>query len=351
MKFAIGYQNIPGRSESTVDIVADHTEHVREVFFAWPTLPSGRRHIWGNFGHEDWAGQERLVKDLRSLRDLGVRLNLCINGVCFGRDWVSVRMREHVTSVLRYLDQEVGGADTVTTTSLTVARATRRYRPSIDIRASLNMRIDSVEGMAFLAEFFDSYYLHRDLSRDRDTIVTHKRWAEAAGKKLYIVANLCCLGHCPTGFAHDAYESHLHEAADVVSVPDWPVAFCRKHLSRRENWPSVLKAGWIRPEDLHSFEGLCDGIKLATRLHPRPRQVLEAYARGHFDGNLLELFEAVTPETFAPHIVDNARFPAHWSARTATCAMDCHHCRYCDEVFTQVFVDPAEARDLQRVAS
>jgi hypothetical protein len=47
-------------------------------------------------------------------------------------------------------------------------------------------------------------------------------------------------------------------------------------------------------------------------MHPRPGRVIGAYARGAFNGNLLELLEPGFADLFRPGIIDNTRFPAHW---------------------------------------
>jgi hypothetical protein len=77
-------------------------------------------------------------------------------------------------------------------------------------------------------------------------------------------------------------------------------------------------------------------VKLATRMHARPELVIAAYVKRRYEGNLLDLCEPGYGPAFAPYIVDNARFPEDWFARTSTCHRQCHRCSYCAEVLESV---------------
>ena len=96
---------------------------------------------------------------------------------------------------------------------------------------------------------------------------------------------------------------------------------------------------WIRPEDIHHYAGLVDGVKLATRMHALPAMVIDAYARGSYQGNLADLFEPGHGPTFAPYVVDSSRFPADWFEKTTACDKNCTECGYCEAVKERVFVN------------
>ena len=90
-----------------------------------------------------------------------------------------------------------------------------------------------------------------------------------------------------------------------------------------------LRSTWIRPEDLPEYERFVDVVKLATRRHPHPVEVLDAYATYAYDGNLADLMDAC--HTF-PKSFDNRRFDGNplWDAvRACPDANDCRHCGKC----------------------
>ena len=114
----------------------------------------------------------------------------------------------------------------------------------------------------------------------------------------------------------------------------------------RKNWPVFLQGSWVRPEDVHHYEGLFDVMKLATRMHADPRKVISAYCRGSFDGNLLDLLEPGHGALIAPRIIDNRLFPDDWFERTTACDKKCHRCDYCSSVLEDVLASPMPSSNL-----
>jgi hypothetical protein len=106
----------------------------------------------------------------------------------------------------------------------------------------------------------------------------------------------------------------------------------------QENFPEILKATWVRPEDLHRYEPYVDFVKLATRQHSMFRLVAEAYTSGSFKGNLLDLLEPGFAPAFgrAGVILDNSAFPSDWADKVSCCKRECNYCGYCEEVFERI---------------
>ncbi len=342
MQFAVGYQLPNDEGEPLLDIIADYRDHVAEVYFPWADMPSGRAPLATQHGYTNWSAQSRLEQDLRDLREMGLRLDVLFNANCYGGRAISQWLENQVCSVLDHMAETVGGTDVVTTTSPFVARTVKKHYPGIETRASVNMRIGTVKGMEYLSDVFDAYHVQREYNRDLGHLQELKAWADANGKGLVILANSGCLAFCSGQTFHDNMVAHEAEIDETANVDDWVAHTCWRFLRDRANWVSVLQNTWIRPEDLHKYEGPCSTVKLATRMHERPRMVIDAYARGTFSGNLLDLCEPGFGPLFAPYIIDNSRFPADWFERTSTCGRRCHDCRYCADVLDQVLIDVTE---------
>lgn len=338
MKFSVGYQLADRDEESFVDVVRDMLPHVAEVYFPWADMPSGRAAMASRRGYTDWTARERQEEDLVALRQMGVGLNLLFNANCYGGQAVSEFLRNKVASVLEHLGERVGGPLSVTTTSPAIAYTIKEHFPEVEVRASVNMRIGTVAGMIHLADVFDGYYVERDYNRDLPHIGRLKAWADGAGKRLFFLANSGCLAFCSNQTFHDNLVAHEQEVDETRNVPGWTPHACWRLLKDRANWPLLLQATWIRPEDLHRYAGLFDTVKLATRMHARPRMVIEAYAAGRYAGNLLDLFEPGFGPALAPYVIDNSRFPADWFDRSAACGRTCERCTYCAEVLEKVLV-------------
>jgi len=336
IRFAIGYQLAEPDEPSFVELVREYREHIAEVYFPWIGHASGRSPIGTRAGEIDADARRRFESDLCALRGLGVKLDLLFNANCYGAHGMSRDLQREVLRVLGELDRIAGGADVVTTTSPAIAHILKKRTPHIECRASVNMRIGTVEGMRYHAHLFDSYYLQREFNRNLEHLRDLKEWADSNGKTLMMLANSGCLRHCSGQTYHDNLVAHESEVCCLENMDDFMPYACWHYLRERANWPAILQATWVRPEDLNHYEALFDTVKLATRLHERPHIVMRAYAQRCHNGNFLDLCEPGYSPVLAPYVIDNTRFPADWFDRTSTCDGRCHHCGYCAGVAEQV---------------
>ncbi len=338
MKFAVGYQLAEDGEEPFSEIVSDYREHIAEVYFPWADLPSGRAPLTAQRGYVDWTAQARLEEELLRFRELGVKLDLLLNSNCYGGKAASTYLENQTGSILEHLSERVGGVDVVTTASLAIARTVQKYFPQIDVRASVNMRIGTAQAMSYVSGLFDSYYVQRDVQRDVGHVRRLADWARENEETLCMLANSGCLRFCPGQTFHDNMVAHECDVDETVNIPDWTPHVCWNLYRNREKWSEILRATWIRPEDLCHYEGVVPIVKLATRMHSNPRLVIHAYAERRYHGNLLDLFEPGFGPAFAPHVVDNTRFPSDWFEHTSTCGGVCESCSYCPDVLDTVLV-------------
>ncbi|MHC4873948.1 MAG: hypothetical protein ACYTFY_19030, partial [Planctomycetota bacterium] len=322
MKFIIGYQQ-PESGESFLDIVRDYKNHIEEVYFAWPGTASGRAALGKKRGTIDWTAQEKLEEDIYELRQMGIKIDLLFNSNCYGERAVSISLENEVKSIIEHIDSICGCTDIVTTTSLAIARTVKNNFPDTEVRASVNMKIGTVQGMEHMSGLFDSYYLQRDYQRDISYAKEMKEWCDNHNKKLYILANSGCLLFCPGQTFHDNTVAHDAEIDEMKNIPDWTPHVCWNRYRDSNNYHYVLESSWIRPEDLHNYGEIFPVVKLATRQHTKPRMVIDAYVNQKFNGNLLDLFEPSFSTLFAPYYIDNTKFPEDWFTKTSTCNRKC----------------------------
>lgn len=331
---AAGYQHFADGAPFA-EIVLRHPD-VREVYFPWIGEPSGRPRL----GYEEEDDPDELAaalqRDLTRLRAAGVRLDLLLNANCYGELAMSRALEDRIARIVGELDAWDCRPEIVTTASPFVARTVKAAFSDIEVRASVNMRLTTLQAFRYLAPLFDSYYLGRDVQRNLETVRRFSDWCRANGKRLCILANSGCLRNCPWQTFHDNLVAHSDAAMKTENVRDWCPHLCWTLYKDRKNFPEILKATWIRPEDLHRYEGLVDVVKLATRQHANPDMVISAYERGTFDGNLLDLFEPGFSPAFFPCFMDNAAFPSDWFDRSSACTRECSACGYCDQLAGQV---------------
>lgn len=312
---------------------APHLGRIRETFFAWPGVLSCRP--TPDFTPEVRA---RMVSDLKWARENGILLDTLFNCNCYGDIAISDELADFASRMLSEMDSEGLFPDIVTTTSPFLATIFRRRFPSLKIRLSVNMRVHGTVGFEPILELFDSFYASRERHRELDWLEALSKWAKDHGKVLGMQANSGCIRQCPFQQFHDNMHGHNRIAQSKVGEKfDFSVFLCRTNYARG-NYEDFLRSTWIRPEDLPEYERFVDVVKLATRRHPHPVEVVDAYATYSYDGSLADLMDAC--HTF-PKSFDNKSFdaaPELWrEVRGCVRANDCGHCGRCAALMEKVF--------------
>lgn len=338
MRFSIGYQ-LPDEDDSTVEIAKDFRAHISEVYFAMPGDPSGRAPLAYSDGTVNIEEKEYFYHEIDQLHQMGIKLVLLLNASCYGPYARSQQLKNYTCKLVRQL-RENYDLSVLTTTSPFIAKGIKRsFGEEVEIRASVNMRIGSIKGMSYLADWFDGFYMQREFNRDFSRIRKLRQWCNHHGKSLHLLANSGCLNFCSWQTFHDNLVAHEKEMSEIPNVRSQYPSPCWEFMSHPENWVTFLQNSWIRPEDIKHYEPYFETIKLATRMHARPRSVVAAYAEGRFLGNLLELMEPSYAPLWAGYIIDNSRFPDDWFERTTKCHKDCEDCQYCRRVLRDILVN------------
>lgn len=341
LQFSVGYPC--AAPQSFFNTIAPYLDRIGELYFAYDGFATGRA-VFENDPRYDGA---KLERELKLFTEQGVRLNLLLNGNCYGGDAISQSLAARVADTVGHLYERFG-LHTVTTASPFVAETIKKRYPDIDVRASVNMWIDGVDGMAQCADIFDSFYVKRDYNYCVDEIRAQHAWCHQNGKRLYLLANSGCLPNCAYHTFHDNLIAHSAQVASTAKVADFEAYGCRRIFKKPENRYRLLAGNLVRPEDVHRYEGLVDGVKLATRIHPFPAVVIGAYRRERWDGDVSALTEPGFGDLLAPFILNNRGIPMdYWEKRT-TCARTaakgdptaCRSCGYCESVYRQILWNP-----------
>ena len=329
MKFMIGYNF--GCHADLLDAAIASAEKIHEVYFPWGDIVTGRGTVLG------FENQNILIADLKRLSTAGIGLNLLLNGNCYGRDSQSRAFFEKIGDCVDYLLTHLF-LRSVTTSSPLIAKFLKANFEGLEIRASVNMEIGTVQGMDYLADYFDSFYMCRDYNRNRQRILQLKSWCNVNGKKLFLLANSGCLNHCSAHNFHDNLVAHESEISAMDNAYEFR-GICHDYLRNPAKQPNYLRdTNFIRPEDIALYEKYFTVAKLATRTSRNPVQILNAYLKGSYKGNVLELLEPNHSEAFYPAVVENGRILAEFGAHLLDCPKNCENCNYCKEIFHNAIV-------------
>ena len=326
MQYNVGYQI----SEGWVPYILEHSARIQEVYFAWGDLPNGRARMDHTvFGMRPWEIQERQLQDLKQIHQAGIGLDLLLNGTCYGAESQSRALFEKIGETVDFFSETLS-LSCVTTASPLIAKFIKNNFPDIKVRASVNMEIGTVEGMEYVAPYFDCFYMKREYNRDLDRIRELRAWCDSHGKELGLLANSGCLNFCSAHQFHDNLVAHEAE----IQKMDNAYAFegiCHAFLRDPAHLATYLRiTNFIRPEDLSLYEPYFQTAKLATRINRTPIRVLRAYLEGRYVGSVMDLLEPNHAGVITPNYVENSLFPADFGKQTLHCDKNCEVCGYCE---------------------
>lgn len=326
MKFSVGYQ--VSANTSFMEYIAENKEHIYEMYFSWGDIPNGRNSMLQNNQLHPWQAQAKQIEDLSYISQNGIKLNLLLNGNCYGENSQSRSFFMKIGDTIDYIAQAFG-LSSITTTSPLIARFIHENFEGIDVRASVNMKIGSIMGMEYVSDYFDSFYMQREHNRNLAKIKEIKSWCDKNNKGLYMLANSGCLNDCSAHTFHDNLVAHEADIAKMDNAYNF-TGICREHFAKPENRASVFKdLNFVRPEDIHLYDEYFIAAKLATRVSSNPIKTVRAYINGKYSGAITDILEPNHSGLFYPDIIENSRIPEGFAKKVMTCDKKCDTCGYC----------------------
>ena len=299
MKYMVGLQY---SDDVFIEEIIKNRKHIYEVYFSWGDFPNGRTNVLQSEIYTPWELQERQCRVLERMSENGLKLNLLFNANCYGRESQSRQLFNKIGMTVDYVKSQYG-LQSVTTTSPLIAKFMKNNFEDVEVRASVNMEIGTIQGMEYVSKYFDSYYMQREYNRDFDRIKELSEWCNTNGKKMFMLANSGCLNHCSAHNFHDNLVAHESEIAQMDNAYDFH-GICHEYLKDRKNYSSLIEnTNFVRPEDIYKYEPYFEAAKLATRIHRRPSNVLRSYINAKYSGNILDILEPA--HNIYPYVIEN----------------------------------------------
>lgn len=341
MNLFVGYQFRPDLR--FVNTIIENKQHIKEVYFSWPSIPNGRNSTAVKYGVSEWELLERQKKDLEKIAQAGIGLNLLLNGNCYGKNSLARKFYENIGNLIDDLMRNYG-IGSVTTTSPVIAKFIKNNFPTLEVRASVNMEIGTIEGVEYLSEWFDGFYAKRELNRRPKELKVFADRCHEVGKKVYMLANSGCLNYCSARQFHDNLVAHEDEIAYIDNAYNFH-GVCREFLNNEKNRMDLLRiSNWVRPEDLEKYTNYVDGIKLATRVSNYPEMILRSYISGNYSGNLLQLMEPDFSGIYPNMVLDNHSLPDDFYDQITDCSKNCEVCGKCRSYMMKALKELPEAQ-------
>lgn len=227
-----------------------------------------------------------LARYIARLAEHGIAFNYLLNAACMGnREWTRSWQRRLTRFVGRLWDM---GARSVTVSTPFLLEAVKSRFPDFRVKVGIYAQVDTPRRARFWEELgadaitLESFSINRNLRR----LEAIRR---AVRCELQLIANHPCLPNCPMQPYHQNGFAHSSNGSRRLFID-----YCFLRCSRRrlEDPSLLIKAAWIRPEDLAAYEAMgYSAFKILERGIPSADLLkrVRAYGERRFEGNLAEL--------------------------------------------------------------
>jgi len=219
----------------------------------------------------------------------GIAFNYLLNAPCLGNTEYTRKGQKEIRKILDWVSEI--GCDSVTVAHIFLLKIVKEKYPNLTVTVSSALLADSIQKLKFWEEegadnivIFGAGFI-REFAK-------LKAMREAVTCDLTLIANTFCMQDCPIAVTHGnvvAHGSQRGKRKNTLPI-DYPMLFCIKH--RLQEPVNLIRANWIRPEDLHHYEDIgYTNFKLVERNTPTPllARRVRAYAERRFDGNFFDL--------------------------------------------------------------
>lgn len=355
---------VPGRFEQELldglEPLQAETGRIHEVYGSLPRSVVGSarptRRLVEHAGTATFADVRRFTE--RAHRS-GIEVNYVLNAS-------TLNHREYTRSgrdeILRYVGEVAdSGVDRVTITVPYLIELVRSEFPELPVSVSVICEVDSAHMLRLFEQYgVERVFLAEECNRDMELL---EHLSDTATAGLGLLLNNGCLRYCHMRAYHFLLASQASQSDKPADrYVDYPLLKCSAERAR--NPVEILRAPWIRPEDLPFYEERF-GIrvfKIVGRQLPLESilRIAAAYARLGYEGNFLDLLSTPQAANFARHPttaeaaaargaeryvppelhIDNARLGKLTRAIFARggCGplRDCESCGLCDELLDHV---------------
>jgi len=247
------------------------------------------------------------------------------------------------------------GVDSITVAIPYLIELIKKQFSHFNVRASTISKVNSVARAQLLESLgVDSITVDAHINRDFKLL---KAIRKAVKCEISVLMNNLCLFQCPYEYYHYSTLGHSSQSYNVLN--GFPMDYCvlRCTIDRLTDTSQIIKARWIRPEDIHVYEEIgIDTFKISSRSMPTESilRAAAAYLSRQYQGNLYDILHALNPTVkraspgsssiqvstigSPPKIyIDNQALDGFIEFfKRQDCLSECEHCDYCRKIADKV---------------
>jgi hypothetical protein len=258
------------------------------------------------------------------------------------------------------------GADSVTVTIPFLIQLIKEQFPKLKIRVSTIAHVNSVNRAQFYEMLgADEITLDVMINRDFDTLEEIQKTIKC---KIIVLLTDGCLYQCPFRYYHYNTLGHASQTHQQFERNYVDTCILNCSIIKFSNPTEVLKARWVRPEDLSQYEAIgINDFKIAGRRMSTEwiTRSVKAFSWRKYEGNLVDIIqgfsmsfggleqkdpnvkltETLGKEARSKLIIDNSKLDGFIDFfKKQNCIAMCNSCNYCEEwAKKSVFLDDEES--------
>jgi collagenase-like PrtC family protease len=246
---------------------------------------------------------------------LGIEFTYLLNAPCLGNLEYDKDFHHELLKYLEWIAEI--GVDCVTVAIPYLVEIIKNQFPNLQVKVSVIANVNTVPRLKFFENLgADVITLDYMINRDFKLL---ERMVDAADCTLELLANDLCLYQCPYRQYHYSLAGHASQNSNRLK--GFYIDYCLMHCTKDflSTPGELLKARWIRPEDISAYEALgIDYFKLSDRCKSTEWLVntVRAYATRDYSGNLLDILNDPQPsiekEVHAPQYLQDIARPEHF---------------------------------------
>jgi collagenase-like PrtC family protease len=337
-----------------------HLSRIEADIEVYGVLPTSAMGSGGSGPNIPQMTLEQAEEFIRLAHSAGLPFNYLLNAPCMNNmEWhksTHEALREHVAWLCDI------GVEGVIVAMPYLLELVKCQFPQLRLEVSTISHVNSVARAQFFESLgADAIMLDSNINRDFKLLEAIRK---AVKCELGILTNSSCLYQCPYEYYHNNTLGHASQTHNQLG--GWYIDYCVLHcsMSNFSDLSQLIKARWIRPEDVHIYEELgVDFFKVGGRAMSTEWIInaSEAYASLSYPGNLHDILNNFSPKTRCvadnlsdtqittlaspPKVyIDNQALDGFIDFfRKQDCLSECGHCQYCQEIANKVVkVDPGE---------
>lgn len=255
--------------------------------------------LWGKLAYDAIGGprpgfllpqvtREQVAAFVGACHEHGLKFNYLLNALSLDNVQYSREGFGRIVELIQWVDAI--GCDTVTVSTPYMIRLVKTHAPRLRIKVSTCARVNTVQMARRYEDLgIDEIIVDENINRNFRMLEAIRSTVDC---ELELIVNCCCMWPCPAMADHvisdgHASQEHLKCSHCYLQLPH----FCCTR-ERFSNPTEILKARWIRPEDVAEYEAIgYRKFKVVERFKNTQTLLhhVTAYANRCYDGNLLDL--------------------------------------------------------------